>query len=132
MAENSGNSSSNRIETSPTPAPSGANNNRRYIQWGEDDIALLLGDLELPNHYMKWKENKSGYSKRVGEEVFKNAMNHETIKFKVRWLESRFKHWHKELTAPGIEQDEAAKNVIRCNDNLLKRLTIKLTKFYFL
>lgn len=94
--------------TSPTPESS-----RRYIQWKEEDIGLLLSDLEQPNHYTKWKENKSGYSKRVGEQVFRNTMNHEAIKFKVRWLESRFKHWHEKLTAPEIEQDQVAINVIR-------------------
>ncbi|KAG2192728.1 hypothetical protein INT47_006445 [Mucor saturninus] len=81
-----------------TPEPS-----RRYVQWKEDDVGLLLTDLEQVGHYAKWKENKSGYSKRVAEQVFKNVMYHEAIKFKVRWLESRFKLWQHQLTL----QDEA-------------------------
>ncbi|KAL9552106.1 hypothetical protein MBANPS3_003946 [Mucor bainieri] len=93
---------------SSTPEPS-----RRYIQWKEEDIGLLLKDLEQPGHYNKWKENKSGYSKRVGEQIFKNNMNHEAIKFKVRWLESRFKRWDEQLTSPGVEDDQALSNEIR-------------------
>lgn len=84
-----------------TPEPS-----RRYVQWKEDDVGLLLTDLEQPGHYAKWKENKSGFSKRVAEQVFKNVMYHEAIKFKVRWLESRFKLWNQQLTTPELKQDE--------------------------
>lgn len=92
-------------ETTPsaTPEPS-----RRYVQWKEDDVGLLLTDLEQPGHYNKWKENKSGFSKRVAEGVFNNVMYHEAIKFKVRWLESRFKIWHQLLTSPEVANDEAA------------------------
>ncbi|CAO3627788.1 unnamed protein product [Mucor fragilis] len=93
---------------SSTPEPS-----RRYIQWKEEDIGLLLKDLEQPGHYNKWKENKSGYSKRVGEQIFKNNMNHEAIKFKVRWLESRFKRWDEQLTTPDVENDQILSNEIR-------------------
>lgn len=93
---------------SATPEPS-----RRYIQWKEEDIGLLLKDLEQPGHYVKWKENKSGYSKRVGEQIFKNNMGHEAIKFKVRWLESRFKKWNEQLTAPGVEGNQDLTNKIR-------------------
>ncbi|OAD03480.1 hypothetical protein MUCCIDRAFT_110345 [Mucor lusitanicus CBS 277.49] len=93
---------------SSTPEPS-----RRYIQWKEEDIGLLLKDLEQPGHYSKWKENKSGYSKRVGEQIFKNNMNHEAIKFKVRWLESRFKRWDEQLTSPDVQGDQALSNEIR-------------------
>lgn len=93
---------------SSTPEPS-----RRYIQWKEEDIGLLLKDLEQPGHYNKWKENKSGYSKRVGEQIFKNNMNHEAIKFKVRWLESRFKRWDDQLTSPDVKDDQVLSNEIR-------------------
>ncbi|KAI8880275.1 hypothetical protein K501DRAFT_325113 [Backusella circina FSU 941] len=81
---------------------------RRYMQWKEEDVGLLLSDLEQAGHYDKWKQNKSGYSKRVAEEVFANAMYHEAIKFKVRWLESRFRNWHHKLTAPDIIHNEQA------------------------
>ncbi|KAI8376679.1 hypothetical protein EDC96DRAFT_281900 [Choanephora cucurbitarum] len=91
-----------------TPEPS-----RRYVQWRDEDVGLLLSDLEQPGHYGKWKENKSGYSKRVAEQVFKSVMYHEAIKFKVRWLESRFHRWHEQLTDPKINQDENAINNIR-------------------
>ena len=91
-----------------TPEPS-----RRYVQWKEDDVGLLLTDLEQRGHYAKWKENKSGYSKRVAENVFKNVMYHEAIKFKVRWLESRFKIWHQQLTLPELERDPIALENIR-------------------
>jgi hypothetical protein len=94
--------------TTSTPEPS-----RRYVQWKEDDVGLLLSDLEQPGHYSKWKENKSGFSKRVAEQVFKNVMYHEAIKFKVRWLESRFKLWNQQLTSPEVEHDESAINNIR-------------------
>ncbi|GAA5803578.1 hypothetical protein HPULCUR_009061 [Helicostylum pulchrum] len=85
--------------TTPEPA-------RRYVQWKEDDVGRLLSDLEHPGNYERWKENKSGFSKRVAEQVFKNGMYHEAIKFKVRWLEARFKIWHQQLTSP--DQDESA------------------------
>lgn len=91
------------VANSSTPEPS-----RRYVQWKEDDVGLLLTDLEQPGHYNKWKENKSGFSKRVAEQVFKNGMYHEAVKFKVRWLESRFKLWNQQLTSPQVEQDEPA------------------------
>jgi hypothetical protein len=91
---------------SSTPEPS-----RRYVQWKEEDVGLLLSDLEQPGHYGKWKENKSGYSKRVAEQVFKNVMYHEAIKFKVRWLEARFKIWNENLTS--AEPDETAINNVR-------------------
>ncbi|KAG2232081.1 hypothetical protein INT48_001149 [Thamnidium elegans] len=87
--------------TTPEPA-------RRYVQWKEDDVGCLLSDLECPGNYERWKENKSGFSKRVAEQVFKNGMYHEAIKFKVRWLESRFKIWDQQLTSPQVEQDESA------------------------
>ncbi|GAA5809694.1 hypothetical protein MFLAVUS_003107 [Mucor flavus] len=89
--------------TGTTPEPA-----RRYVQWKEDDVGRLLSDLEHPGNYERWKENKSGFSKRVAEQVFKNGMYHEAIKFKVRWLESRFKIWHQQLTSPQLEQDESA------------------------
>ncbi len=93
-----------------TPEPS-----RRYVQWKEEDVGLLLSDLEQPGHYEKWKENKSGFSKRVAEQVFKNVMYHEAIKFKVRWLESRFKIWNEQLTSPEVINDELAIKNIRGN-----------------
>ncbi|KAI8086950.1 uncharacterized protein B0P05DRAFT_635637 [Gilbertella persicaria] len=98
----------NTTNTCSTPEPS-----RRYVQWRDEDVGLLLSDLEQPGHYGKWKENKSGYSKRVAEQVFKNVMYHEAIKFKVRWLESRFNRWHEQLTSPHVVQDENAVNNIR-------------------
>lgn len=100
------------LPVTSTPEPS-----RRYVQWKEEDIRLLLSDLEQPGHYGKWKENKSGYSKRVAEQVFKNVMYHEAIKFKVRWLEGRFKIWNENLTS--VEADEAATNNVRGNISLL-------------
>ncbi|CEP11706.1 hypothetical protein [Parasitella parasitica] len=96
------------LPTSSTPEPS-----RRYIQWKEEDVKLLINDLEQPGSYSKWKENKSGYSKRVGEQIFNNNMNHEAIKFKVRWLESRFKRWEEQLTSPDVENDQSAINELR-------------------
>lgn len=66
---------------------------RKYMQWKDEDIALLLKDLEKPGNYEKWKENKSVYSKRVSSEVFDNNFNCETIKFKIRWLELRHQYW---------------------------------------
>ncbi|KAI8384030.1 hypothetical protein BD560DRAFT_384710, partial [Blakeslea trispora] len=101
------------ITNTSTPEPS-----RRYVQWRDEDVGLLLSDLEQPGHYGKWKENKSGYSKRVAEQVFKSVMYHEAIKFKVRWLESRFNRWHEQLTDPKINQDENAINNIR--DKMMK------------
>jgi hypothetical protein len=91
------------LPVSSTPEAS-----RRYMQWKEEDVGLLLADLEQPGHYERWKQNKSGYSKRVAEEVFKSAMYHEAIKFKVRWLESRFKNWHQKMTAPDVVDDQQA------------------------
>ncbi|KAI7907497.1 uncharacterized protein BX663DRAFT_491109 [Cokeromyces recurvatus] len=101
-------SDSNTTIDSSTPEPS-----RRYVQWKDEDIGLLLSDLEQPGHYEKWKENKSGYSKRVGEQIFNNNMNHEAIKFKVRWLESRFKLWNEKLTSTKVKEDETIINNIR-------------------
>ncbi|KAI8641953.1 hypothetical protein BD408DRAFT_443934 [Parasitella parasitica] len=100
-------------DTIAPPVSSAPEPSRRYIQWKEEDIKLLLDDLELPGSYSKWRENKSGYSKRVGEQIFNNAMNHEAIKFKVRWLESRFKRWNEQLTSPDVENDQVAINELR-------------------
>ncbi|KAG0164972.1 hypothetical protein DFQ28_005820 [Apophysomyces sp. BC1034] len=86
---------------------------RRYVQWKDEDVRLLLTDLEQAGHYEKWKANKSGYSKRVAEEVFRNIMYHEAIKFKVRWLESRFRRWEAQLTLPEIQQDGQMKAEIQ-------------------
>ncbi|KAI9487679.1 MAG: hypothetical protein EXX96DRAFT_554195 [Benjaminiella poitrasii] len=93
---------------SSTPEPS-----RRYVQWKDEDVRLLLADLEQPGHYEKWKENKSGYSKRVGEQVFSNNMNHEAIKFKIRWLESRFKLWNEKLMSSEVKENTTAIDSIR-------------------
>ncbi|KAI8147078.1 hypothetical protein BJV82DRAFT_665175 [Fennellomyces sp. T-0311] len=82
---------------------------RRYVQWRDEDVTVLLNDLEKPGHYESWKNNKSGYSKRVAEEVFRNIMYHEAIKFKVRWLEARYKKWEEQLTAPDVIDNEQAK-----------------------
>lgn len=94
------------MNVSPTPEPS-----RKYIQWKEEDIGLLLTDLEQPGHYGKWRENKSGYSKRAAEQIFNNSVNHETIKFKIRWLESRFQRWHEQMTSPNADQ-QAIRGII--------------------
>ncbi|KAI9018512.1 hypothetical protein CLU79DRAFT_760656 [Phycomyces nitens] len=80
---------------------------RRYVQWRDEDVGLLLADLEQPGHYEKWKENKSSYSKRVANEVFSKVMYHEAIKFKVRWLESRFRRLDEQLRAVTNEQSKA-------------------------
>ncbi|OAD73032.1 hypothetical protein PHYBLDRAFT_169291 [Phycomyces blakesleeanus NRRL 1555(-)] len=80
---------------------------RRYVQWRDEDVGLLLTDLEQPGHYEKWKENKSSYSKRVADEVFSKLMYHEAIKFKVRWLESRFRRLDDQLRAITNEQTRA-------------------------
>ncbi|CAO0795537.1 unnamed protein product [Mucor circinelloides] len=42
-----------------------------------------------------------------------NNMNHEAIKFKVRWLESRFKRWDDQLTSPDVKDDQVLSNEIR-------------------
>ncbi|KAI8982651.1 hypothetical protein BDB01DRAFT_793595 [Pilobolus umbonatus] len=93
--------------------PETTESSRRYVQWKEEDVGLLLNDLEQPGHYTKWKENKSGYSKRVAEAVFKNVMYHEAIKFKVRWLESRYKRWYQQLTALEGEEDKSLLSITR-------------------
>ena len=95
---------------------------RRYIQWRDDDVTVLLNDLEKPGHYESWKNNKSGYSKRVAEEVFRNIMYHEAIKFKVRWLENRFKKWNEQLIAPDVINDDQGKARLTGNNTTNKEL----------
>ncbi|KAI9319450.1 hypothetical protein BX666DRAFT_1926209 [Dichotomocladium elegans] len=82
---------------------------RRYIQWKEEDIALLLDDLEKPGHYESWKTNKSGYGKRVAEEVFRDILYQDGIKFKVRWLENRIRKYDQILTIEENQGGEPAR-----------------------
>ncbi|KAI8971585.1 hypothetical protein BDF20DRAFT_885181 [Mycotypha africana] len=83
------------VQTQVHPTPKVA---RNYTIWNERDIDLLLSELEKPGAYKQWKENKSSFAKGITGQEFSNPMNQEAIKFKIRWLESRFKSWHEQLT----------------------------------